>query len=180
MEKSNDIKKFNDLRLRLFVDSDAETVSRWCDDRKKFFWWSAGLFGSYPLVEQNFIQFIREWSQKESYFPFIAFNEQGPQGFFIIRVPGENNTHVRFGFIILNPEIRGKGYGRQMLALAKKFALEIYGARSAELGVFEDNQAAVNCYRASGFKETGDTEEYIIEGTPWKCIEMKCDLTVAE
>lgn len=166
----------NELRLRTFVNTDTSVIASWCKDEEIFYKWSAGLFGSYPLSQETFINFFKEWCQKECYFPFVAFDDNGPQGFFIMRVPGEDNRKVRFGFIILNPEIRGKGYGKKMLALGKKFAREIYGATEVSLGVFENNPKAMYCYKASGFTETGDVEEYSINGFTWKCIEMKCSL----
>lgn len=59
-----------------------------------------------------------------------------------------------------------------MLKLGIKFAKEIYGAKKLGLGVFENNPSAFHCYKAVGFVENGNVEEYEIMSEKWKCIEM--------
>lgn len=55
-----------------------------------------------------------------------------------------------------------------------KYAFEIYGAKRASLGVFEDNLPAYSCYKAVGFQEVvlDTTETYHVLGEEWKCKEM--------
>ena len=60
-----------------------------------------------------------------------------------------------------------------MLELGKKFAFEIYGAKKLCLVVFENNPAALHCYKAVGFKETGIAEKYKLKDEEWTCIEME-------
>ncbi len=55
--------------------------------------------------------------------------------------------------LIVNPLSRGKGYGKAMLTLGLKFVFEIYGAKRASLGGFENNLTAYYCYKAVGFKD---------------------------
>ncbi len=84
--------------------------------------------------------------------PFTAFDESEILGFFTLRNPNESLDELRFGFVIVNPLSRGKGYGKAMLTLGLKFGFEIYGAKRASLGVFENNLTAYYCYKAVGFK----------------------------
>ena len=106
--------------------------------------------------------------------PFTAFDEDKNVGFFTLRNPGESREELRFGFVIVNPDIRGKGCGKAMLSLGVKFALEIYGAKKVSLGVFENNLPAYYCYKAVGFEDvTLDTTEiYRVLGEEWKCKEL--------
>ena len=106
--------------------------------------------------------------------PFTAFDETGIVGFFTLRNPDESLDELRFGFVIVNPHKRGKGYGKAMLRLGIKFVFEIYGAQKASLGVFENNLPAYYCYKAVGFSDTvlDMTETYCVLGEEWKCKEL--------
>lgn len=61
-----------------------------------------------------------------------------------------------------------------MLRLELKFVFEIYGAKSASLGVFENNLSAYYCYKEVGFGDVilDTTETYFILGEEWKYKEL--------
>ena len=155
------------IGIRPYKPADAATILSWCRDEKAFYKWSAGVLGDYPITEVKF-KFV------EGLMPFTAFDEDKIVGFFTLRNPGESREELRFGFVIVNPDIRGKGYGKAMLSLGVKFALEIYGAKKVSLGVFENNLPAYYCYKAVGFEDvTLDTTEiYRVLGEEWKCKEL--------
>ena len=79
----------------------------------------------------------------------------------------------RFGFVIVDPDVRGKGYGHKMLLLALDYVREnLPLVTRVDLGVFENNPKAKRCYEAAGFKDCG---EHMIT-TPygdWRCIDME-------
>ena len=52
-----------------------------------------------------------------------------------------------------NPKYRGKGYGREMILLAVKYAFEITNVQSVQLNVFPENERAKKCYESVGFTE---------------------------
>ena len=57
--------------------------------------------------------------------PYAIDEKEQPAGHLFILYPDETNkTLVRFGFVIVSPELRGKGNGRKMLELAIKYADE--------------------------------------------------------
>ena len=87
-------------------------------------------------------------------------------------------TKEQFGFVVVDPKKRGKGYGKAMLQLGVKFAKEIYGAKKVSLGVFENNQSAYHCYKAVGFNDVvlKETEKYVVLGEEWKCLELEMNL----
>ena len=109
----------------------------------------------------------------DKYFPFIAFDETGVVGFFTLRQPDDKVYELSFGYVILSPHARGKGYGKQMLKLGIKFAFELYGASKVSLEVFENNPYAYHCYKSVGFKENGNITTYDLCGEKWKSIEME-------
>lgn len=134
------------IRVRPYKDTDADTILSWCKDEKSFYQWTAGVLGNYPITH-------REFGFVESLMPFTAFDESGILGFFTLRNPNESLDELRFGFVIVNPLSRRKGYGKAMLTLGLKFVFEIYGAKRASLGGFENNLTAYYCYKAVGFKD---------------------------
>ena len=155
------------IRVRPYKDSDADTILSWCQDEKAFYQWSAGVLGNYPITQSEF-------SFVTSLMPFTAFDETGSIGFFTLRTPGESLDELRFGFVIVDLHKRGKGYGKAMLRLGLKYVFEIYGAKKASLGVFENNLPAYYCYKAVSFKDVvlDTTEKYYVMGEEWKCKEM--------
>lgn len=158
---------WNRIRIRPYRAEDADTILSWCRDEKAFYQWTAGILGSYPVKQKEFC-FV------ESLMPFTAFDETGIVGFFTLRNPDVSLDELRFGFVIVSPDMRGKGYGKSMLRLGLKFVFEMYGAKRASLGVFENNLPAYYCYKAVGFRDTvlDTTEKYCILGEEWKCREM--------
>ena len=74
---------------------------------------------------------------------------------------------------VVDPQKRGKGYGKQMLGLGLNYAFEVYGADSVSLGVFDNNISAYNCYKSVGFQECGERIDYEIAGSIWTDIEME-------
>ena len=155
------------LRIRPYKSADSDIILSWCQNEKVFYQWSAGVLGKYPIARKKF-------ACVEKLMPFTAFDEKGIVGFFTLRNPGESMDELRFGFVIVKPDMRGKGYGKDMLLLGIKFAFEIYGAKRISLGVFENNPSAYYCYKAVGFKDKvlDDIETYCILGEEWKCKEL--------
>lgn len=92
-----------------------------------------------------------------------------------MRFPKNNYNEIRLGFVIVDNEERGKGYGKEMLSLATKYAFEFVKVSKISLGVFENNTIAIKCYRSCGFKEvkSENTESYKCMGEIWNCIEME-------
>lgn len=157
----------NMLRLRPYLDSDADTILSWPMDERAFYQWTAGILGEYPLSKERF-------DRVNGLMRFTLLDEKEPIGFFTLRNPRETPEEVRFGFVIVDPRKRGRGYGKAMLKLGLKYAFEIYGAERASLGVFENNPSAYWCYKAADFADVPmeKPETYHVLGEDWACREM--------
>ena len=155
------------LRLRPYQDTDADVILSWPMDEKAFYQWTAGRLGGYPLSGDRF-------ARLDSLMRFTLLDDTEPAGFFTLRNPNGTPEVVRFGFVIVDPRKRGRGYGKEMLRLGLKYAFEIYGARKATLGVFENNPAAYYCYNAAGFRNAPaeGPETYRVLGENWQCLEL--------
>lgn len=158
------------IRIRPYKSTDANTILSWCQDERAFYQWTAGVMGEFPITDNKF-------SFVENLMPFTAFDENGVLGFFTYRNPNDNMDELRMGFVIVDPNERGKGYGKAMLQLGLKYAFEIYGTKKVSLGVFENNASAYHCYKAVGFEDVvlDEMETYRVLNEEWICKELKIE-----
>ena len=163
--------------FRPYKACDAEVIIKWLLNEKSYYQWSAGLIGKYPIAAENLNAFYDEQKNNPNYMVFVACDEKGkPVGQLFIKYIDETKEKVRFGFIVVDPTVRGKGYGKKLLGFAKKYAFEFLGAKEIGLGVFSNNPHAMHCYEAMGFKLTGETKKGEYMGEVWEGLEMKCIL----
>ena len=94
-------------------------------------------------------------------------------GHFIIRYPkDDDDSSVRFGFVIIDPALRGRGYGKELIRLGIEYVKENLDATRITLGVFENNDSARHCYEAAGFTEYARSEGKMPTGI-WTCAHME-------
>ncbi len=167
------------LRLRPFKATDAAYIVTWCKDEYTFRQWSSDRWESFPLMPEVMLKKYQQENgdcvERDNFYPLTLTDGDEPAGHMILRYTNQDKNTIRFGFVIVNPEYRGKGYGQRMLQLAKLYAFNILGAKKITLGVFDNNTAAHKCYQACGFKDLPSDEDiyYEVMGEKWRCIEME-------
>lgn len=165
------------MRLRPFKKCDADTIVGWIKNEKIFRFWCADRFESYPITGSDLISQYEDLAYNDDIFHFAAYDETGIVGHFNIRYPDKNDINtVRFGYVIVDDKKRGKGLGKQMITLALEYAVDYMHASKVTIGVFEENEAALNCYLSCGFKDTGITERYAFVDNEWTCKELVYDV----
>lgn len=160
-------REMNEMQLRPFHPNDAATILSWCNDRHAFRLWSADRYSQFPARPEDM---VKQYEGKGMH-PLTAVVGEKLIGHILLRFPSVDKTVVRFGFVIVDDTRRGKGYGRQLLRLAIGYALRELHARRITLGVFCDNDPAVECYKSVGFRITGE-DAFTIDGEEWKSFEM--------
>ena len=155
------------VRIRPYKDMDKDRIFSWINDEEVFYLWSAGVLGGYPLSEEGF-------QKTAEIMRFTALYDIEPCGFFTARNPHESADELRLGFVLIDPDKRGKGIGSEMMRKALRFCFEIYGAECVSIAVFEDNTAAYRCYLRAGFVPTGNREIYRINGRERVAVELEC------
>jgi RimJ/RimL family protein N-acetyltransferase len=155
--------------LRPFTISDAPIILSWIKDKIAFRKWSADRYPEFPPKPEDMVaQYAIE-----NVFPFTAIDDDGKiVGHIMLRYPDPSKTIIRFGFVIVDDNLRGKGHGKQMLQLAIQKAKEEFGAKTITLGVFDNNPSALHCYESVGFIVTG-SDSYLIDGEEWMGKEME-------
>lgn len=163
------------LRLRPYKDCDAKYIAGWIKTEKIFYQWSAGRYKEYPVKAEHIIDAYAQQMDNDGFFEMTAEDEGKPVGHLIMRFLDEERKILRFGFVVVDDEKRGMGYGKKMLVTALKYAFEILLVDKVTIGVFENNQAAYHCYKSVGFceAEPAETEKYPIKGEEWKCIYLE-------
>lgn len=159
------------LALRPFGEEDAETVAAWVKDEQTYYRWCAGMIGCWPVTAEALRNGLAKYPDNRA----MMMTEGGcPAGFFCLYYKDEARTAVRLCYVLLDAEKRGRGLGRRMMALAARYAFEEMDAKRLNLGVFENNPAALRCYEAVGFREKPGAERKPVQagGEEWRCMDM--------
>ncbi|MBP3460270.1 MAG: GNAT family N-acetyltransferase [Lachnospiraceae bacterium] len=163
------------MELKKYQKEDAATICSWIKDEKSLYQWSADRIGKFPLTDDDLNENYAPMIQGGRFIPLSAFDDEGNLvGHLTIRYPDENDDSVvRFGFVIVDPVLRGCGNGKKMLRSAIDYAKSILCASKITLGVFTNNDSARYCYESVGFQPVGRTEKYKMPIGEWECIEME-------
>ena len=161
------------LRLRPYKSCDSEKIAGWITDKDIFLKWGGGRFDVFPvtaeMIDEKYSAKNGDCEEPDNFYPWVAFDdENGVVGHFIMRYLHGDKRILRFGWVIVDNTIRGRGYGAEMLRAGLKYAFEILDVDVVTLVVFENNEIAHNCYKKVGFvdKET-------VQKEPWNLIEME-------
>ena len=160
--------------LRNYKKEDAHVIVGWLQSEEELFKWSADRFNKYPLSGEDINENYAPQLETRRFIPLTAVNDDGEIcGHFIIRYPkDDDDSSVRFGFVIIDPTLRGKGYGKELLRLGIEYVKDNLNATRIDLGVFENNESARRCYEAAGFTEYARRECRMPIGI-WNCADME-------
>ena len=163
--------------LRKYEAQDSKIICSWIQDAKQLYQWSADRIGRFPLNGNELNEYYGSMNGTQPIIPLCAIDGCSVIGHLFIRYPNKDDkTLVRFGFIILSPESRGKGSGKKMVELAIEYAKTVLYASKITLGVFTNNERARYCYEATGFQATGKVITYMMPDCAWECIEMELNI----
>ena len=162
----------NELIIKPYNSSYAETILSWVNDIESFYRWSAGVLGTYPIDSDKFNDRIKELKSTKLFYPYVVKSDTLVIGFFTLRYRVESVNDLTIGFVILDPKYRGQGYGKKMLDLAINLAFSKYKSDNVNLRVFKDNLEAYKCYKKCGLKENGIKDSYNLMDKDWEVIEM--------
>lgn len=162
------------MKIKPYTPSNFNKIKTWVTDERTHALWCGGLI-SYPLNKNNFEKALKEFIIKNGESPFVAITNKGKIiGFFCYSI----NPYTREGklkFIIISPQFRNKGYGKEMVTLALKHAFCNSSAESVQLNVFLNNGPAKNCYLHVGFSIRSITKKsFCFNEEMWS----KCNMVI--
>ena len=125
--------------LKAYEKKDAATIAGWIKSEDELYRWSADRFNKYPLNGEDIEANYEPQIQSGRFIPLMAVDDAGNAvGHLIIRYPNaDDDSSVRFGFVIVDPSCRGKGYGKEMLLLAIRYVKEHLTATEAVLKFYK-------------------------------------------
>lgn len=161
------------VRLRPYKKCDAATIVGWLTNEAGFWKWCAGRYDHYPITAEDMNAFYNQFEQNPRHFQMTMLDGTEVKGHLIMQFLDEEMKDLKFGCIIVDSAVRGKGYGYRMLAQALDYAFEILKVDRVSLGVFENNPAARRCYERLGLTATGKYEVYHLMREDWNFHEME-------
>ena len=158
----------NELRLRPFIFCrDFDIISKWITQPREHAMWCANRT-AFPIERVEFHRLLDDIAVQCGDSPFVATAEDGtPVGFFCYSVNTKTNEGM-LKFVMIDPAQRGKGYGKEMLKLAVRYAFDFTGAEKVRLCVLSVNEGAKHCYECVGFRYCGTDENALdYENESW-------------
>ena len=164
------------MRLRPYKPSDADKLLSWWTEvpEEIFVMWSNGKF-VYPLTMEQLEDYFQTWCvDEENGWLMTALDEAGnPVGHFIMRLADYESESIRFGFIIVDPNARGKGYGTAAAKLMIRYCFEELKLHRLFLRVYAENEQAIRSYEKAGFvKEAYLHDDVFVNGRFWDIVLM--------
>ena len=90
-----------------------EYLEHWVNDERIHVLWCAGLL-PWPLTREALDAFLERDAREWGGFAYVATEDDGkPIGFFLYSANVKENSGF-LKFIVLDPELRGRGYGVRM------------------------------------------------------------------
>ena len=122
------------MKLRPYrYGEDYPLIEAWITDERTHALWCARRF-PWPLTRESFEEKLRSLAERGD-LPFVAEAEAGERVGFVCWSPGPADGEGRLKFVVVAPERRGRGCGREMVSLAAAYG-KAQGAESVRLSVF--------------------------------------------
>lgn len=163
------------LTLRTYQLSDATVIASWLKSEYLMRQWCADRYERYPVTPEDMNAYHERYIDGQRSRALTMTDGDDIVGYITLRIPADDSTEQRLGFVIVDDSKRGCGLGKALVSMAVKYAFETLGATKVSLGVFENNPSAVHCYESAAFRRVSlpETESYECLGETWNCIEME-------
>lgn len=163
------------LTLRTYQLSDATVIASWLKSEYLMRQWCADRYERYPVTPEDMNAYYERYIDGQRSRALTMTDGDDIVGYITLRIPADDSTEQRLGFVIVDDSKRGCGLGKALVSMAVKYAFETLEATKVSLGVFENNPSAIHCYESAGFRRVSlpETESYECLGETWNCIEME-------
>lgn len=102
------------------------------------------------------------WVYKDTAFPFAIYADEKMVGFVMLGYYELKQQYTLWKFLI-DERYQRMGYGKQALRLAIKYLIDKFNVTEVFTGVAFGNDVAKRLYYSSGFRETGEADDYQLE-----------------
>ena len=143
-----------DVTLRPFSRDDFGRLISWLPSEAAHIEWCGAFFG-FPLDDAQLERYLESSTRPNGR---VVFSAERPTGEVVGHV---EISHVwprlssRLSRVLVAPTCRRRGIGSAMVAQALAFSFRDHGVARIDVGVSQDNGAAISCYRKLGFEHVG-------------------------
>ena len=125
----------------------------------------------WPMTQRQFREHLKESKTRlPSLYPFALLNRGRVAGYCELANHQRNSGSTMLSRVIVAPRHRGKGYGTFMVREVLRFGFVDLGLNRIWLGVFDFNEAAIGCYKRTGFVLEGTLRQSAKVGDAyWNC-----------
>ena len=103
------------MKLRKYYETDAIEIIKWINNEKEFRLWTADGYDKYPISPLDININYNNCIELGNFYPMTLVENNKIVGYLILRNPDANLDVIRLGFIIVDNNLRGKGYGKQLI-----------------------------------------------------------------
>ncbi len=163
------------LTLRPYQSTDAKVITTWLKCEYLTRQWCADRYERYPVTADDMNSYHQQFIDGQRSVALTVVDGEEVVGYITLRIPADDPTEQRIGFVIVDDLRRGTGLGKSIVSMAADYAFRTLGATKISLGVFENNPVAIRCYESVGFRRVvrQEIESYECLGETWNCIEME-------
>ena len=135
------------MKLNLATQLDIKHLMSWFPDKRSVDIWGGPTF-RYPFTQESFEEDVL-WREMDTYSlvdpsgDMLAFGQMY-----------ERHARINFARLVVAPGQRGRGLGKQLVALLMDRGRETFSLEEFSLYAYDDNHAARACYVSMGFNET--------------------------
>ena len=165
------------IRLAYFEESDFEQLINWVSNEELMLNWAGAMF-NFPLTKESMQWYLSDVNDiaTSSAFVYKVIDEDTNDVIGHISLGGisKKNKSARITRVLIGDTInKGKGYCKQMVEAILKFGFETLKLHRIELGVYDFNIAAINCYKKAGLSIEGTSRDCLLyKDKWWSLVEM--------
>jgi RimJ/RimL family protein N-acetyltransferase len=156
------------MELRPTTASDLQTILAWVKNNQEMVMWSGPTF-TWPLEYSQLARYFD--NPNRTYWSALDAESKELVGHASLLIDDAADL-MRIGFIIVNPEHRGRGVGREFVKAVVNEGFRASTLPVMELGVYAHNTAALNLYESLGFRKTGVVFQTTVNKEEWQVIDM--------
>ncbi len=164
------------IKLQYFTGEDFDTLLSWIQDEELLLHWAGTQF-RFPLTKKKLDWYIKDTNDFNTsstlIYKVIECETGKTIGHISLTSINRTNRSARITRVFVAASERGRGLAGMMVRELVKIGFEELHLHRISLGVYDKNQAAINCYKNCGFHTDGvlrDIQRYK-EGY-WSLMEM--------
>ena len=157
------------MHLRATTSADLELILKWVPSETAMMLWSGPTF-NWPLTRHQLELYLHNGQRQ--YWTGLHPASGKPVGHASLLIDNQMLT-MRLGFLLLDPAVRGRGLGRELIKTAVRTGFDTTDLSTMTLGVYGHNTSARHVYESIGFRETGRVHSTKVDSQPWHALEME-------